>query len=128
MSGLLSSSASGRASPDALVAAACHYRTVNLPILVIGPADSVPVLAIGLVTKDFKVSDVRQHYYPNQDFEGKQISRLRGTICPRLVNSRLSFPYRITERLPVVQEEQLTYRNEPLAEPLPKPPNHIAKR
>jgi len=39
-----------------LVAAACHYRTVNLPTLVIGPADSVPVLAIGLVTKDFKVS------------------------------------------------------------------------
>src|SRR5258705_5429502 len=56
MSGLMSSSASGRASPDALVAAACHYRTVNLPTLVIGPADSVPVLAIGLVTKDFKVS------------------------------------------------------------------------
>ena len=56
MNGLLSSSASGRASPDALVAAACHYRTVNLLILVIGPAGSVPVLAIGLVTKDFKVS------------------------------------------------------------------------
>src|SRR3979490_792131 len=56
MNGLVSSSASGRASPDALVAAACHYRTVNLPTLVIGPADSVPVLAIGLVTKDFKVS------------------------------------------------------------------------
>ena len=54
MSGLLSSSASGWASPDALVAAACHYRTVNLLTLVIGPADSVPVLAIGLVTKDFK--------------------------------------------------------------------------
>jgi hypothetical protein len=44
------------ASPDALVAAACHCRTVNLPILVIGPADSVLVLAIGLVTKDFRVS------------------------------------------------------------------------
>jgi hypothetical protein len=56
MSALLSSSASGRASPDALVAAACHYRTVNLPTLVIAPADSVPVLAIGLVTKDFKAS------------------------------------------------------------------------
>jgi hypothetical protein len=38
-----------------LVAAACHYRTVNLPTLVIGPADSVPALAIGLVTEDFKV-------------------------------------------------------------------------
>jgi hypothetical protein len=30
-----------------LVAAACHYRAVNLPTLVIGPADSVPVLVIG---------------------------------------------------------------------------------
>jgi hypothetical protein len=56
MTRLLNSSACERASPDALVAAACHYRTVNLPTLVIGPADSVPVLAIGLVTKDFKVS------------------------------------------------------------------------
>ena len=54
MSGLLNSGASGRASRDALVAVACHCRTVNLPTLVIGPAGSVPVLAIGLVTKDFK--------------------------------------------------------------------------
>ena len=54
MSGLLNSSASARASRDALVAVACHSRTVNLPTLVIGPAGSAPVLAIGLVTKDFK--------------------------------------------------------------------------
>jgi len=33
MSGSLSSSVSGRASRDALVAAACHYRAVNLPTL-----------------------------------------------------------------------------------------------
>jgi hypothetical protein len=51
MSGSLSSSAYGRASPDALVAAACHYRTVNLPILVIEPADLVPVLVFGLVIR-----------------------------------------------------------------------------
>jgi hypothetical protein len=34
-----------------LVAAACHYRTVNLPILVIEPADLVPVLVFGLVIR-----------------------------------------------------------------------------
>jgi hypothetical protein len=50
MSGSRSSAVSGLASRGVLVAAACHCRTVNLPTLVIVPADSVPVLAIGLVT------------------------------------------------------------------------------
>src|SRR5579859_7341130 len=54
MSGLLNSSASGPASRDASVAVVCHCGTVNLPTLVIGPAGSAPVLAIGSVTKGFK--------------------------------------------------------------------------
>ena len=78
MSGLLSSNASGRASPDALVAAACHYRTVNLPTLVIGPADSVPVLAIGLVTKHFKVSaSIRSNSWMVGNWETTLALRLR---------------------------------------------------
>ena len=44
MSGSRSSAVSGRASRDVLVAAACHCRTVNLPLtLAIEPVDSVPV-------------------------------------------------------------------------------------
>ena len=56
MSGSRSSAVSGRASRDVLVAAACHCRTVNLRTLVIELVDSVPVPAIRLVTKHFKVS------------------------------------------------------------------------
>ena len=80
MTGLLSSSASGRASPDALVAAACHYRTVNLPTLVIGPADSVPVLAIGLVTKDRKSNPAALVAHRHGD-GGRVVPFAEGEIC-----------------------------------------------
>ena len=47
MSASQSWSGSARASPDASVAAACHYGTANLPTLAIVRADLVPVLGTG---------------------------------------------------------------------------------